>query len=120
MRLTPLTRMMLLMKTRVIALATTALLWALPATAQLCTTNPIVTGAVDFQGSKIHGSNQGAQTFLTAGTSADCVRLNQVTVQACKGGTPPGNLVLEIRNVTSGVPGSSVGERECGRSRGDD
>ncbi len=77
---------------------------ALPVCAQTCSQAALVSGAIDAQGEKIHGStNWMAQSFVAPGTPGDCIELNEITVEICKLGATA-NLVFEVHQATAGIP----------------
>ena len=87
-----------------------AVLIAQPSWAQ-CTTNASTGVTVgpsesDENSKSIHSANRGSQTFTVTG--AGCLKLNQVTFSVKKIGSPANNLTVEIHDVSSGVPGTTI------------
>ena len=85
------------------------LLAATVALGQVCTPNANTGVTVDPDLShgwgKIHGQKLRAQTFTVTGSG--CFLLEKVTFSVRKQGAPA-DLVVEIRNVSGGMPGSTV------------
>ncbi len=79
-----------------------------------CTTNAdtgvtVDTTASDNSNKRVHGGNWGSQTFTVTGSG--CFKLNAITFSIMKGtgmGSDVGDLTVEIRNVSGGVPGATV------------
>jgi hypothetical protein len=80
----------------------------------LCTTNAntgvtVDTTQSDNSNKRVHGGNRGSQTFTVTGSG--CFKLDAITFSIRKGtdsGSDVGDLTVEIRNVSSGVPGATI------------